>query len=454
MEKTVFNLEQKDIPKRWYNIQADLPTPLFPPINPATKEPLNPEDLLPLFPQALIDQELSQERWIDIPEPIRKIWSLWRPTPLVRAVRLEKALNTPAKIFYKDESVSPAGSHKPNTAIAQAYYNKEAGVKRISTETGAGQWGSALSLATHLFGLECTVYIIKVSYDQKPYRRSMMHVWGGEVFSSPTNKTESGRAVLKNDPDCLGSLGIAISEAVEDASQNDDTKYALGSVLNHVVTHQTITGLESKKQFKLAGVEPDILIGCAGGGSNAAGFIFPFIPDKFDGKKIRLIAVEPTACPTLTKGYYKYDFGDTACRTPLLKMYTLGHTFIPSGIHAGGLRYHGMAPLVSMLFDQGVIEGRAYHQNPVFDAALLFAQTERVLPAPETAHAIKAVIDEAIKCRETGEEKVIGFLLSGHGHFDISSYDKYLANQLEDFHHPGEAIEKAIKEIPDIDFKP
>ncbi len=452
MGQSVFYLKQSDLPKQWYNIQADLPAPLYPPINPATGKPISPDDLSPIFPKGVIEQEMTQERWIDIPEPVREILKIWRPSPLVRAVNLEKALNTPAKIFYKDESLSPAGSHKPNTAVAQAYYNKIEGVKRISTETGAGQWGSALAFATNLFGLQCTVYMVRVSYEQKPYRRTLMHLWNGEVFSSPTDKTDAGRAVRAKTPDTLGSLGIAISEAVEDAAKHPDTKYSLGSVLNHVIMHQTITGLEAKLQFEMAGVEPDILIGCAGGGSNVAGFIFPFVPEKLAGKKIQFIATEPTACPTLTKGPFRYDYGDTACLTPLMKMYTLGHNFIPSGIHAGGLRYHGMSPLVSLLCNQKLIEARAYSQNPVFEAARLFAQTERVIPAPETAHAIKAVVDEAVRCRETGEEKTIGFLLSGHGHFDLYSYDKYMENALEDYEHPDEAIKKSISELPDIDY--
>ena len=366
------------------------------------------------------------------------------------ARHLEKALKTPAKIFYKNESVSPAGSHKPNTAIAQAYYNKIAGVKRISTETGAGQWGSALAFATNKLDLECTVYMVRVSYDQKPYRKSMMNIWGANVFPSPSTRTESGRTVLEKMPDTLGSLGIAISEAVEDAAKHEDTKYALGSVLNHVVMHQTITGLETKKQLEMAGVEPDILIGCAGGGSNMAGFMFPFVTDKINGKKIQFLAVEPTACPTLTKGPFRYDYGDTAGLTPLMEMYTLGHSFIPSGIHAGGLRYHGMSPLVSLLCDEKLIRAKAFPQNPVFKASVLFAKTERVIPAPETAHAVKAAVDEAIKCKETGEKKNIVFLFSGHGHFDLSSYDKYLSEGLEDFEHPEKEIERAIAELPEL----
>ncbi len=451
MTQRMFHLPEESLPRQWYNVQADLPRPLYPPIHPCTRKPLVPEDLASLFPKTLIEQEMSNERWIDIPEEIRSVLKIWRPTPLVRATAFEKALKTPAKIFYKDESVSPAGSHKPNTAVAQAYYNKLEGIKRIATETGAGQWGSALAFATQLFGLECTVYMVKVSYQQKPYRRSLMHIWGAEVFPSPTTRTESGKRILEKHPDTLGSLGIAISEAVEDAVRHDDTHYALGSVLNHVVLHQSIEGLEAKEQFAMAGVEPDILIGCAGGGSNVAGFVFPFVPDKKSGKKIQFIAVEPTACPSLTRGAFRYDFGDTAQNTPLMKMFTLGHTFIPSGIHAGGLRYHGMSPLLSLLCKEGMIEARAYHQNPVFEAAMLFARCERVVPAPETAHAIKAVVDEAIKCRETGEAKTIGFLLSGHGHFDLGAYEKYMSNELEDYEHPDEAIKKALAEVPVIE---
>ncbi len=451
MEKTIFHLEQTKIPRQWYNVQADLPVPLPPPRHPATGNPICADDLAPLFAREVIQQEMSQERWIDIPKEVLDVLKIWRPTPLVRAVNLEKALKTPAKIYYKDESVSPAGSHKPNTAVAQAFYNMKEGIKRIATETGAGQWGSALAFATNIFGLECTVYMVRVSYDQKPYRRSMMNIWGAEVFPSPSLRTEAGKQILEKDPHSLGSLGIAISEAVEDAVKHKDTHYSLGSVLNHVVLHQTVEGLEAKQQFEMAGVEPDVLIGCAGGGSNVAGFLFPFLPEKLKGKNIRFVAVEPTACPTLTKGPYRYDFGDTAGMTPLLKMYTLGHTFIPSGIHAGGLRYHGMSPLMSLLYNQNLIEARAYPQNPVFEAAMMFAKCERIIPAPETAHAVKAAVDEAIRCRETGEEKVIAFLLSGHGHFDLSSYDKYMSAGLEDFEHPEEEISRAISEIPGVE---
>jgi tryptophan synthase beta chain len=444
-------LSQKELPQQWYNMQADLPKPLPPPLNPATGQPIGPEALAPIFPMELIKQEVSQERWIDIPDDILDILKLWRPTPLHRAFRLEEALKTPARIYYKNESVSPAGSHKPNTSVAQAYYNKQEGVTRIATETGAGQWGGALAFACCLFGMKCTVYMVKVSYEQKPYRRSLMHTWGAEVFASPTNLTNAGRSILAKDPDTPGSLGIAISEAVEDAATHDDTKYSLGSVLNHVLLHQTVVGLETKKQLALVNEKPDILIGCVGGGSNFAGFAFPFVKDKLDGKtNAQFIAVEPTACPTLTKGPYRYDFGDTAKMTPLMKMYTLGHSFVPPGIHAGGLRYHGDAPLLCALVDAKVIEAVAVKQIPVFEAAKLFTQTEGILPAPETAHAIRVAIDEAIKCRETGEKKVICFNFSGHGHFDLGAYDKFLAGQLEDFEYSKEMVDKALAELPVI----
>ena len=450
MSEVKINLSEKEMPQKWYNIQADLPEPLAPPINPKTQKPIGPEDLAPIFPMELIKQEVSQERWIDIPDELMDIYKIWRPTPLQRAVRLEKELKTPARIYFKNESVSPPGSHKPNTAIAQAYYNKKEGVKRIATETGAGQWGSALAFACNIFGLKCTVYMVKVSYEQKPYRKSLMHLWGAEVFPSPTNKTNVGREILKKHPDTLGSLGMAISEAVEDAATHDDTKYSLGSVLNHVLLHQTIVGLETRKQLDIAQDKADVLIGCVGGGSNFAGFCFPFIKDKLNGKNIDIIAVEPTACPTLTKGPFRYDYGDTAQMTPLLKMYTLGHSFVPPGIHSGGLRYHGMAPLVSLLVNKGIVTPRAYHQNPIFEAAVLFARTEGIEPAPEAAHAIKAGIDEAIKCRDTKKEKAIVIMFSGHGYFDLSAYDSYLSGKLQDFEYPKECIDEALAELPDI----
>ena len=441
-------LSETDIPQEWYNIQPDLPRPLPPYLHPATGQPVGPQDLAPIFPMGLIQQEMSPDPLIPIPDEILRIYQLWRPTPLHRARRLEEALKTPARIYYKDESVSPAGSHKPNTAVAQAYYNKVEGIKRLSTETGAGQWGSALALACNFFDLECTVYMVKVSYFQKPYRRSLMHIWGADVYPSPTDLTNAGRKILAKDPETTGSLGMAISEAVEDAATHEDTNYSLGSVLNHVLLHQTIVGLETKKQLALAGEEPDVLIGCVGGGSNFAGFAFPFVPDKLQGKEIRLIGVEPTACPTLTKGSYTYDFGDSVGLTPLIMMYTLGHSFVPPGIHAGGLRYHGDAPLLCLLVHEKIIEAQAYAQNPVFDAARLFAQTEGIVPAPETAHAIKAAVDEAIRCRETKEAKCIVFNYSGHGHFDLAAYDAYLEGKLLDFEYPEEVLKKALAELP------
>ncbi|MCX5657217.1 MAG: TrpB-like pyridoxal phosphate-dependent enzyme [Candidatus Omnitrophica bacterium] len=446
MDREKIFLSEKDIPRSWYNVLADLPEALPPPLNPATGKPLEAKDLAPIFPMELIKQEMSPERWIDIPDEVFEAYKVWRPTPLHRATRLEKVLKTKSRIYFKNESVSPAGSHKTNTAIAQAYYNKKEGVKRLCTETGAGQWGSALSFACHIFGLKCTVYMVKVSYHQKPYRKSLMHIWGADVYPSPTELTKSGREMLKNNPDSPGSLGMAISEAVEDAATHDDAKYSLGSVLNHVLMHQTVIGLETKKQLEIAGEEPDVLIGCVGGGSNFAGFTLPFVPDKLKGKDIRMIAVEPTACPTLTKGLYTYDFGDMAELTPLVKMYTLGHSFVPPGIHAGGLRYHGMAPIISLLAKKGLIEAMAYHQNAVFEAGVLFARTEGYLPAPETAHAIKCVIDEAKK----NEDKCIVFNFSGHGHFDLSSYDAYLGTKLEDFEYPAEKIKEALKHLPKI----
>lgn len=450
MEDYRILLSERELPQEWYNMLADLPRPFPPYLNPATGQPLTPEDLAPIFPRALIEQELSPERFIPIPDGVLRLYRLWRPTPLHRARRLEAALRTPARIYYKNESVSPPGSHKPNTAVAQAYYNKAEGVRRLATETGAGQWGSALAFACNLIGLECTVYMVKVSYHQKPYRRSLMHIWGAEVFPSPTTHTEAGRSILAQSPDTTGSLGIAISEAVEDAATHEDTKYSLGSVLNHVMLHQTIVGLETKKQLALAGETPDVLIGCVGGGSNFAGFCFPFVPEKLQGRELRLLAVEPTACPTLTRGRYTYDFGDTARLTPLIMMYTLGHTFVPPGIHAGGLRYHGDAPLLCLLVHEKIIEARAYAQNPVFAAARLFAQTEGLIPAPETAHAIKAAVDEAVRCRETGREECIVFNFSGHGHFDLAAYDAYLEGRLEDLEYPPEVLARALAQLPQV----
>jgi tryptophan synthase beta chain len=451
-EQVKYLLPESEIPEAWYNIQPDLPKALDPVLHPGTGRPIGPADLAPLFPMAIIQQEVSQERWIAIPDEVRAIYRLWRPTPLFRARRLERALNTPARIFYKYEGASPAGSHKPNTAVAQAYYNREAGIRRLATETGAGQWGSALALACTFFGLECKVYMVKVSYRQKPYRRSLMETWGATVVASPSSESAFVRRVLAADPDSPGSLGIAISEAVEDAAGRTDTNYSLGSVLNHVLLHQTVIGQEAKKQLALADAYPDVVIGCAGGGSNFAGIAFPFLADKLAGtqKELQVIAVEPAACPSLTKGVYAYDFGDTAGMTPLVKMHTLGHGFIPAGIHAGGLRYHGMAPLVSALYAQGVIEARAPLQTDCFAAAVTFARAEGIVPAPETSHAIKVAIDEAIACRESGQGKTILFNLSGHGNFDLQAYDDYLAGRLQDYAYPVEKVEEALRHLPAV----
>jgi tryptophan synthase beta chain len=441
------HLLEKEMPTSYYNIQADLPHPLDPPLHPGTGQPIGPQDLAAIFPMELIKQEVSRERYIEIPEEVQDAYRMYRPTPVIRALNLEKVLDTPAEIYYKYEGVSPAGSHKPNTAIPQAYYNKKEGKKRLATETGAGQWGSALSLACNMFGLECKVYMVKVSYHQKPYRRSMMRVWGGEVVASPSQDTQAGRDVLAKYPNSNGSLGIAISEAVEDAAKRDDTNYALGSVLNHVLLHQTIIGQESKIQLAKVDRYPDIVIGCVGGGSNFGGIAFPFLQDKIHGKKLRAIAVEPASCPTLTKGQFRYDFGDIAKMTPLLPMHTLGHAFMPPAIHAGGLRYHGMSPLVSRVYLDGLIEAQAYKQLEVFEAALLFARTEGLIPAPESAHAIKAAIEEAKKAKIEGTKKIILFNLSGHGHFDMASYDAYLDGKLEDYEMPAEAIDAALAEL-------
>jgi len=450
MEQVKYFLSEQEIPRKWYNLQADLPSPVPPYIHPATGKPVGPDDLLSLFPLPLIEQEVSRQRWIDIPEEVLDIYCLWRPTPLVRARRLEKILKTPAKIYYKNEGVSPAGSHKPNTAIAQAYYNKLAGKKRLATETGAGQWGCALALAGKFMGIEVTVYMVRVSYDQKPYRRLMMETWGATVYPSPSDKTSFGRKVLKENPNTLGTLGLAISEAVEDAQTHEDTNYSLGSVLNHVCLHQTIIGEEILAQFKKLGEYPDVVISCVGGGSNFAGSSFPFIRDKINGKKVDIIAVEPAACPTLTKGIYTYDFGDMAKTTPIMPMFTLGHTFEPPGIHAGGLRYHGMSPLVSLVVKEGLVEARSCFQNPVFEAAVMFANSEAIIPAPESAHAIRVAIDEAIKAREEGKEKIILFNLSGHGLLDLSSYDRYYSGKLENFEYPDENIKKALDDLPKV----
>ncbi len=428
MTDTKITLPESEIPTHFYNIAPDLPTPLLPPLHPGTKQPIGPEELAPIFPMELIRQEVSQERWIEIPDEVRQIYRLYRPSPVYRARALEDFLDTPAKIYYKSEHVSPVGSHKLNTALVQAYANKQEGVKRLATETGAGQWGCALACACRLMGLECMVYMVRISYDQKPYRRIMMNIYGADVVPSPSNLTAAGRAILAEHPDSPGSLGLAISEAVEDAAKRDDTKYSLGSVLNHVLLHQTIIGLEAKKQMELAGDYPDILIACHGGGSNFAGLVFPFLDDKIKGKrkKLRAIAVEPCACPSLTAGVREYDFGDVAGSTPLMMMHTLGHKFIPPPVHAGGLRYHGSAPLVSHLLASKVIEAEAYHQGEVFESAIKFAQCEGTIPAPESAHAVHSAMLHAIEAREAGEKKVILFNLSGHGHFDLSAYESFL----------------------------
>jgi tryptophan synthase beta chain len=444
-------LSEREIPSAWYNLQADLPEPLPPPLHPATQQPIGPADLEPIFARALIEQEVSTQRWIDIPDEVRQAYAIWRPTPLVRATGLEKELRTPARIYFKDESHSPAGSHKPNTAVPQAYYNKIEGTTRLSTETGAGQWGSSLAFACKLFGVECKVFMVKVSYHQKPYRRSMMQMWGGTVVASPSCETEAGRQILAADPECPGSLGIAISEAVEAAVKAGDTKYTLGSVLNHVMLHQTVIGLEAERQMEIAGDSPDVVIGCVGGGSNFAGLAFPFLRHRLAGKEIRFQAVEPRSCPTMSRGQYRYDFGDTTKLTPLIKMFTLGHSFMPAGIHAGGLRYHGMSPMVSLGAKLGLIEAVAYHQIECFEAARLFAATEGIIPAPETSHAIRAAVVEALRCRETGQSKCILFNLSGHGLCDLGSYDRYLAGDLVDYDYPQEKIEAALAELPSLD---
>ena len=439
-----------EIPKTWYNIQADLKSQLLPPRHPATGEPLTPDDLAVLFPKELIMQEVSTERYIPIPEEVREVYSIWRPSPFRRARRLEEHLKTPARIYFKYEGVSPPGSHKPNTAVAQAYFNLKEGVEKITTETGAGQWGSGLSFACSRFGIACKVFMVRISYDQKPYRKSLMQLWGSQVYPSPSDQTNTGRKILADDPDNPGSLGIAISEAVEEAATHDDTKYSLGSVLNHVLMHQTVIGLEAQEQLKREEAYPDIVIGCCGGGSNFSGMSFPFVRDKMKGRDMRVIAVEPLACPTLTKGLYAYDFGDTAQLAPIVKMYTLGHTFIPPKIHAGGLRYHGMAPLVSLLYSEGLIEAEAYHQTEVFEAADTFAKVEGLVPAPEAAHAIRSVINHALECKKRNEEKTILFNFSGHGYFDLSAYDAYYSGQLLDYEYPEALVKEALKHLPVI----
>ena len=447
---TKYQLTDDQIPAAWTNVLPSLPVPMDPPLHPGTCQPLTPADLAPLFPMSLIEQEFSPQPYIDIPGEVMDIYRLWRPSPLHRAHRLEKALDTPAHIYFKYEGVSPAGSHKPNTSVPQAYYNKKAGMKRLATETGAGQWGSALAMACQAFGLECTVYMVRVSYDMKPYRRIMMNAWGAEVFASPSDKTNAGRAVLAQCPDSAGSLGMAISEAVEDAATHPDTNYSLGSVLNHVCLHQTVIGEEAKLQMRMAGEEPDVVIGCFGGGSNFAGISLPYLLEKFKGSKVRLQAVEPTACPTLTKGVFAYDFGDTAKLAPVVKMYTLGHGFMPPGIHAGGLRYHGAAPLMSHLLNQGWIEARAVPQLATFQAALQFARAEGIIPAPESSHAIRAAIDEALIAKEEGRPRTILFCLSGHGHVDMASYAAYLGGKLQDYEYPSQAIHDAIEDLPKV----
>jgi tryptophan synthase beta chain len=444
-----FVLEESRLPRYWYNIAADLPSPPAPVLHPGTLQPIGPADLAPLFPMELIQQEVSTEREIEIPEPVREIYRQWRPTPLFRARRLERELDTPARIYYKYEGVSPAGSHKPNTAVAQAFYNKQAGVKRLITETGAGQWGSSLAFAGALFGMRVEVYMVRVSYNQKPYRRALMETWGARCVASPSTETEAGRAILAGRADHPGSLGIAISEAVELAAQHEDTKYALGSVLNHVLLHQTVIGLESIAQLEMANDYPDVIVGCTGGGSNFAGIAFPFIGEQLrGGKAVRVVAVEPSACPSLTRGRYTYDFGDTAHLTPLTKMHTLGSTFTPPGFHAGGLRYHGMAPLVSLTKELGLIEARAYGQNACFEAGVRFARAEGILPAPEANHAVRGAIDEALRCREEGVSRAILFNLCGHGHFDMQAYMDYNAGKLVDQDYEERELAMALAALP------
>ena len=453
MADTKILLEEKDIPTHWYNVVADMPNPPAPPLGPDGK-PVSPEQMLAIFPGNILEQEMSAERWIPIPEAVRDAYRIWRPSPLVRAHRLEKVLGTPAKIYFKYEGVSPAGSHKPNSAIPQAWFNKQAGINRLTTETGAGQWGSSLALAGQMFGLEVRIYMVKVSYYQKPFRRSMMQTWGAEVFASPTNMTNAGRKILELDPDNPGSLGIAISEAVEEAASRPDTNYALGSVLNHVLLHQTVIGLEAKKQMEKVGDYPDMIFAPCGGGSNFSGIAFPFMADKAAGEKraqnLRCVAVEPSSCPTLTKGVYAYDYGDASGYTPLMQMYTLGHDFTPPGIHAGGLRYHGDSPLVSQLYHEKLIEAVAVPQIATFEAGVSFARAEGIIPAPESCHAVRACIDEALRCKQSGEPKTLLFNLSGHGHFDMASYDKYFAGELEDYEYPTEAIQAALANLPKV----
>ena len=451
IDRVKYLLDESDLPERWYNIIPDLPSPPPPVLHPGRLDPVGPDDLAPLFPMALIGQEVSTDSYIDIPEAVRDIYRLWRPTPLLRARRLERALDTPAKIFYKYEGVSPVGSHKPNTAVAQAYYNAAEGVRRLTTETGAGQWGSALAFACALFDLECEVWQVAASYQQKPYRRSMIETFGATVHSSPSKVTSAGRAVLADDPDSPGSLGIAISEAVEAAAGDDDTRYALGSVLNHVLLHQTIIGEEALLQMAAAGETPDVLVGCTGGGSNFAGLSFPFLRERLAGRNdVRILAVEPAACPSFTRGRYAYDFGDTAGMTPLVKMHTLGHDFVPDPIHAGGLRYHGMSPLLSHIHELGLIDAEARHQQECFSAGVQFARAEGIVPAPEPTHALAAVVDQARECAESGEQRVILTALCGHGHFDMSAYDTYLAGRLVDHEYPQAKVDDALTRLPQV----
>jgi tryptophan synthase beta chain len=447
-----FTLTEDDMPTQWYNILPDLPAPLPNYLHPVTHEPLQPRDLEGLLPKAVIDQEFSPERWIDIPDEVQDVYRIWRPTPLVRADRLEKALDTPARIYFKYEGVSPAGSHKPNTAIPQVYYNAKEGVRRVTTETGAGQWGSALSFAGSLFGLDVTVYMVAASYQQKPYRRLLMQNWGAEVFASPTDRTQAGRDILAKDPDSPGSLGIAISEAVEDALSREDTRFALGSAMNHVVLHQTVLGLEAKRQLEMAGDYPDVVVGCVGGGSNYSGLAFPFMADRLSGARpdTRFVAAEPAACPTLTRGDYRYDYPDTARLGPMLYMRTVGHGFIPPPIHAGGLRFHGDAPTLCLLHDKGFVTARAYQQNEVFREAVRFARHEGFVMAPESSHALRGAVEEALAAREAGEPRTILFGLSGHGHFDLAAFDSFLAGTMEDFEVPAEALAASLGELPQV----
>jgi len=447
MEQLKVVLADHEIPRQWYNIQADLPEPMNPPLHPGTGQPVGPDDLAPIFPMNIIEQEVSQARWIDIPDEVLAKYLLWRPSPLYRAKNFEKLLDTPVEIYYKYEGVSPAGSHKPNASVPMAYYNKVFGIKRLVTETGAGQWGSALAMACQMFGLVCRVYMVKVSYEQKPYRRMLMHTWGAECIPSPSKMTQSGRDVLAEHPDSPGSLGIAISEAVEDAVSSEHSRYSLGSVLNHVLMYQTIIGLEAQKQFEKLGVYPDVVMGCCGGGSNFGGIALPFVRDKIHGRKVEIVGAEPTSCPTMTRGPFAYDFGDLAKKTPLLPMYTLGHDFIPAPIHAGGLRYHGIAPIVSHLIRLNLMEPRAYDQVETFKAGVNFARTEGFVPAPETNHVIASVVDEAKRAKEEGKKKVILFNLSGHGYLDLSAYDAYFAGRLEPYELPEEEIKRALKAI-------